>query len=364
MKRSALFDEHTKRGAEFVAQSGWEVPAHYGDPSAEYAAVRKGVGIMDLSSRGKIRVTGEDRVKWLQSIISNDLLPLGPEQGIYSTFLTHKGKILAYFRVYQLGDALMLEDVGETGDATFSALRKFLLFGTKAKMDNCGETWGALLISGPKALELVRSAFGTDLSSLKPLSFERLEIDAHSALLVRTEETGETDIEIFIPSGGLRTAWERLWTAGDSIGMKPFGTQALDILRVEAGLPKMGQDLTEDIVPPEANLEGKSFSLTKGCYPGQEVVARMDTYGSVRRRLIGLVLRESTVPAPGAKIYSGDRELGWVSSAVLSPAVGKPIALGFPLRDFAKPGTDLEVESQGQRLPATVHELPFVKFSW
>jgi aminomethyltransferase len=363
MKRSALFEEHTKRRAEFVEQSGWEVPAHYGDPSAEYAAVRNGVGIVDLSSRGKIRVTGEDRVKWLQSIISNDILPLGPGQGIYSTFLTHKGKILAYFRVYQLGDALMLEDVGETGDATFSALRKFLLFGTKAKLDNCGETWGALLISGPKALELVRSAFGTDLSSLKPLSFERLEIDGQPALLVRSEETGETDIEILIPSDGLRPAWERLWTAGDSIGMKPFGTQALDILRVEAGLPKMGQDLTENIVPPEANLEGKSFSLTKGCYPGQEVVARMDTYGSVRRRLVGLVLRESTVPAPGAKIYSGDRELGWVSSAVLSPAVGKAIALGFPLRDFAKPGMDLEVETDGQRLPATVHELPFVHSS-
>jgi glycine cleavage system T protein (aminomethyltransferase) len=363
MKRSSLHDDHAKRGAIFIEQSGWEVPGHYGAVSAEYSAVRNGVGIMDLSSRGRIRVTGEDRVTWLQSIISNDILPLATGQGVYSTFLTHKGKILAYFRVYQLGDALMLEDAGETGDSTFSALRKFLLFGTKAKMENCGETWGQFLISGPKALDLIRSTFGTDLSSLKPLSFERLEIDGYSALLIRSEETGETDIDILVTSDGLPAVWERLWTAGSAIGLKPFGTQALEILRVEAGIPKMGQDLNEDIVPPEANLEGKSFSLSKGCYPGQEVVARMDTYGSVRRRLVGLVLRESTVPAPGAKIYSGDRELGWVSSAVLSPAVGKPIALGFPLRDFVKPGADLEIESQGQRLPATVHELPFVKFS-
>jgi aminomethyltransferase len=363
MKRSTLHEDHAKRGAVFIEQSGWEVPAHYGDPSAGYSAVRNAVGIMDLSSRGKIRVTGEDRVKWLQSIISNDILPLTPGQGIYSTFLTHKGKIIAYFRVYQLGDALMLEDIGETGDTTFATLRKFLLFGTKAKMDNCGETWGLLLISGPKALELIRSTFGTDLSSLKPLSFEKLEIDGHPALLIRSEETGETDIEILIPSGGLRSAWERLWTAGDSMGLQPFGTHALETLRVEAGLPKMGPDLNENIVPPEANLEGKSFSLSKGCYPGQEVVARMDTYGSVRRRLVGLTLSESAVPLSGAKVYSGDREVGWVSSAVLSPLLGKAIAFAFPLRDFSKPGTDLEVDTEGRRVTATVQELPFVRRS-
>ena len=325
--------------------------------------MRNAVGIIDLSSRGKIRVTGEDRVKWLQSIISNDILPLTPGQGIYSTFLTHKGKIIAYFRVYQLGDALMLEDVGETGDTTFATLRKFLLFGTKAKMENCGETCGLLLISGPKALELIRSTFGTDLSSLKPLAFEKLEIDGHPALLIRSEETGETDIEILVPSGGLRSAWERLWTAGDSMGLQPFGTQALETLRVEAGLPKMGPDLNENIVPPEANLEGKSFSLSKGCYPGQEVVARMDTYGSVRRRLVGLTLSESAVPLSGAKVYSGDREVGWVSSAVLSPSLGKAIAFAFPLRDFSKPGTDLEIDTEGRRVTATVQELPFVRRS-
>ena len=363
MKQLPLHEDHAKRGAVFLEQSGWEVPAHYGDPSAGYSAVRNAVGIMDLSSRGKIRVTGEDRVKWLQSIISNDILPLTPGQGIYSTFLTHKGKIIAYFRVYQLGDALMLEDVGETGDTTFATLRKFLLFGTKAKMENCGETWGLLLISGPKALELIRSTFGTDLSSLKPLAFEKLEIDGHPALLIRSEETGETDIEILVPSGGLRSAWERLWTTGDSMGLQPFGTQALETLRVEAGLPKMGPDLNENIVPPEANLEGKSFSLSKGCYPGQEVVARMDTYGSVRRRLVGLTLSESAVPLSGAKVYSGDREVGWVSSAVLSPSLGKAIAFAFPLRDFSKPGTDLEIDTEGRRVTATVQELPFVRRS-
>src|SRR5207247_6769131 len=98
----------------------------------------------------------------------------------------------------------MLHDLGETGDTTFATLRKSLLFGTKAKMENCGESWGLLLISGPKALELIRSTFGTDLSSLKPLAFEKLEIDGHPALLTRSEETGSNDIEILITLGWLR----------------------------------------------------------------------------------------------------------------------------------------------------------------
>ena len=363
MKRSRLFDEHATRGASFMEQAGWEVPAHYGDADAEHLAVRRGVGIMDLSQRGKIRVTGDDRVKWLQSIISNDILPLTTGQGTCSSLLTHKGKMLSYFRVYQLGESLMLEDVGEIGDMTFSTLRKFLLYGTKAKMENCAENWGLLLVSGPRSLDLTKNALGADLSSLKPLSFVSQEIGGHNALLIRTEETGEHDVEILMPADGLKAAWGRLWAAGEAMGLTPFGVHALETLRMEAGIPKAGPDLNETIVPPEANLEGKAFSLTKGCYPGQEVVARMDTYGSVRRRLVGLVLEEAVVPPSGAKLFSDEREVGWVSSAVRSPSLGKVIAFGFPLRDFTPPGTALSVEINGERRAAMVQALPFVKSS-
>lgn len=359
MKHSRLHEQHAKHGATFEEAAGWEVPRHYGDSVAEHAAVRNGVGIADLSERGKLRVTGDDRVKWLQSIISNDILPLTPGHGVYSSFLTHKGKMLSYFRVYALPDALMVEDVGEIGDATFQAFRKFLLYGTKAKMENGAESWGLLLVSGPKAPTLIQDAFGCDVAGLQPLAFLTHEIGGHHALLIRTEETGETDIEILIPADALLSAWERLWTVGGSMGLKPFGTEAREMLRLEAGLPRAGTDLTEEIVPPEANLEGKAFSLSKGCYPGQEVVARLDTYGSVRRRIVGLVLLDPVIPKRGAKLFSGEREVGWISSAAHSPSFGCSIALGFPLRDFTNPGTTLTVEVDGQRYDATVRPLPF-----
>lgn len=359
MKQSPLHQQHTHLGALFEETAGWDVPAHYGDVAAEHRAVRQGVGVADLSHRGKIRVTGDDRVKWLQSVISNNILPLKPGQGLYSSLLTHKGKMLTYFRLYMQTEAIMLEDVGEIGETTFQSLRKFLLYGTKAKMETCAESWGLLLISGPKAGQVVQSAFGVDVTFLKPVHFVMAQIGGNQALVLRTEETGETDIEILLPAAGLSPAWSALLEAGAKFGIKPVGAHALEALRMEAGIPKAGQDLNEEITPPEAGLEEKAFSLNKGCYPGQEVVARMDTYGTVRRHLVGLVIKDAAVPPKGTKLFAADREVGWISSAVRSPQLNEVIAFGFPLRDFSKPGTELAVEINGHRHPATIHTLPF-----
>lgn len=359
MKQSRLHSQHAALGATFGEVTGWSMPAHYGNPLAEHRAVRQSVGLADLSHRGKLRVTGDDRVKWLQSVISNDILPLQPGQGRYSSFLSHKGKMLAYFRVYMQPDSVMLEDVGEVGDATYVALRKFLLYGTKAKMENCAESWGLLLVSGPKSAQVMKTAFGTDVADLKPVDFISATIGGQTTLVIRTEETGERDYALLLPADGVVPAWNRLIETGTPLGIKPLGSQALEALRIEAGIPKAGPDLNEEIVPPEADLEGKAFSLSKGCYPGQEVVARMDTYGNVRRKLVGLVLREGAIPPKGAKLFSGDREVGWISSAARSPQLDAVIALGFPLRDFSIPDTALTIAVEGKRVEATVAALPF-----
>ena len=360
MKKLRLHEQHLAQSAVFGESAGWEVPMYYGAAEAEYAAVRQHVGVADLSHRGMLRIIGEDRVKWLQSLISNDILSLSPGQGVYSAFLTHKGKMLSYFRVYMQPESILVEDVGEIGDTTFQALRKFLLYGTNAKMEQGSGAWGLLLVSGPKAADLIKAAFGADVGTLKPLAFIAQEIGGRQALLIRTEETGETDIEIIIPTEGLNAAWERLWAAGTSLGLRAVGAEVREVLRIEAGLPKAGADLTEEVGPLEASLEGKAFSLTKGCYPGQEVVARMDTYGSIRRRMVGLALSERIFPPKRAKLFSGEREVGWVSSAAHSPSLGYSIALGFPLRDFTTPGTALSVEIDGHRYDATVRALPFI----
>ncbi len=361
MKQFPLHSQHLTLGAHFQNVGDWETPEHYGDHLQEHLAVRNGIGISDLSSRGKIFVTGEDRVTWLQSIISNDILTLHPGQGLYSTFMDHKGKMLAYFRVFSLEDSLFIEDVGEVNDNTYQQFRKFLLYGTKAKMENCLDRWGILLISGPGASQLMEKAFGIDKLEVNPLEIQSIKFQGHQVLMARTEETGEMDIELYVPVEGLVSVWNQIWSVGKPLELQPVGRLAFNSLRIEAGIPNLGPDLNEVIVPPEANLEGKAFSLSKGCYPGQEVVARMDTYGAVKRRLVGLVLESEGNPLPdhGAKIYSGDREVGWVSSSAFSPLLKKSLAFGFPLRDFSKPDTELTIDIQGERHRAKVHSLPF-----
>lgn len=359
MKQSALHTTHQRLGAHFSPAGEWEMPAHYGDPIAEHHAVRTGVGIADLSHRGKLLVTGEDRVTWLQSIISNDILPLQCGDWLYSSFMTHKGKMLSYFRVYRLEESLLVEDMGEAGAVTYETFRKFLLYGTKAKMKNSGDTWGIILVSGPKAPDLIRQALDVDVAGLKPGTFLTHDLNGQAALIATTQETGEHDVEILMPNEAMDQAWNRLWETGEAVGLRAFGTEARESLRIEAGIPKLGPDLNERIVPPEANLEGKAFSLSKGCYPGQEVVARMDTYGTVKRRLVGMVIDSTTVPPPDARVFSDDREVGWVSSAMHSPTLNKTLAFAFPLRDFTAPGTALAVEVNGQRQPCVVQALPF-----
>ncbi|MDR4494526.1 MAG: aminomethyltransferase family protein [Nitrospirales bacterium] len=365
MKHLPLNDQHTALGATFGIKGEWEIPSHYGRQESEYQAAHHTVGIADLSHRGTCLVTGEDRVKWLQSIISQDILPLQPGQGTLSTFMNHKGKILSYFRVYMRQEDLFLEDVGEVDDQTYQALRKFLLYGTKAKLSNGLNTWGIILVTGPQADSAIQQTLALAVKALEnlqclPFAFQNIE-----GFVVKTQETRSQDYEVFVPTDALVPLWELLLQTVQQENGSPLGSQTLEILRIEAGLPRLGIEINEHIVPPEANMEGKTFSLTKGCYPGQEVVARMDTYGAIKRRLVGLVIDspDKVVPTRGSKIFSGTREVGWISSAIFSPLLGKPIALGFPLRDFTKPATPLEVETEGLKIPAIVSPLPFQKNS-
>ncbi|MEC4679730.1 MAG: aminomethyltransferase family protein [Nitrospirota bacterium] len=361
MNTLPLHEHHQALGATFQPNGDWETPIHYGNPQSEYEALHTSAGLADLSLRGRIIVTGEDRITWLQSIVSQDILPLQPGQGRYSTFMDHKGKMLSYFRVFIRPEEVVIEDVGERGEHTYAAFRKFLLYGTKAKMAKGIESQGLFLLSGPKATEILNKSLGVEAENLASLQSIPFSFEGTEGFLARTEETGMPNFELFVPLDALSSVWTHLLKTGDPLGLKPIGKATLETVRIEAGLPRLGPDINERIVPPEANLEGIALSLSKGCYPGQEVVARMDTYGSVKRRLVGLVMEgtNNDLPEAGAKLFSGTREVGWVSSSTFSPLLQKPIALGFPLRDFTKPDTHLEIETLNRRFPARVSSLPF-----
>ncbi|HLG22542.1 MAG TPA: glycine cleavage T C-terminal barrel domain-containing protein, partial [Candidatus Manganitrophaceae bacterium] len=155
--------------------------------------------------------------------------------------------------------------------------------------------------------------------------------------------------------------WGRLLSAGNEYGISPVGQAALETLRIEAGRPRYGTDIDEHIIPIEAGLEAEAISYTKGCYPGQEVIARIQTYGHVNKHLSGLIIEGKTLPQKGDKVFQEEKELGWITSATLSPFVGKVIAMGYLRPQISAPGTAVEVEIDQTRVPAQVVERPFYR---
>src|SRR5262249_20654577 len=162
------------------------------------------------------------------------------------------------------------------------------------------------------------------------------------------------------PPAALPDMWHALWAHREACKARAVGLEMLDTARIEAGIPVYGRDMTEETIPVEANLEA-ALSYTKGCYIGQEVIARIEARGHVNRKLTGLLLSGESLPEPGATIVSPQREVGWITSAVCSPARQQNIALGYVRREVLAPGTPLEVHSQDSTLNATVAELPFYK---
>jgi len=210
MNTLPLHVQHQAIGATFQTHGDWEIPSHYGNPQSEYEALHTNAGLADLSLQGNVIVTGDDRITWLQSIISQDILPLQPGQGRYSTFMDHKGKMLSYFRVFIRPEQVVIEDVGEVGEQTYAALRKFLLYGTKAKMAKGIESQGLFLLSGPEAAGILKEALGVEVENLASLQSMSFSFEGAHGFITRTEETGMDDYELFAPLEVLVPLWTHL----------------------------------------------------------------------------------------------------------------------------------------------------------
>lgn len=356
MMQLSLHSRHQKQGARFAAFGEWELPEQYQDPLLEYRAVREGVGMADLSYQGTFLVSGNDRISFLQNLISNNLNDLSEGQGLYSTLLTAKGRVIADFYLYPMPEALLLDLEGSNAEKTRQHLMRYKL---RAQVKIEPPPWGRILVAGPGAKSVLeRLSLGNALPTAEK-SITSKEIDGVSLICIKRSITGEDDYHLYVPQQGMETLWERLLSSGSDLGILPFGQAALEMLRIEAGKPRYGIDIDEHIIPIEAGLGPEAISYTKGCYPGQEVMARIQTYGHVNKHLFGLVLEGDALPKREDKIFQGDQELGWVTSATRSPFLGKVIAMGYLRPQIAVPGTAVEVEVNQIRTPARTAALPF-----
>ena len=311
---------HRERGASFGEIEGWQVPLHYGDPAAEYRAMREGVGVIDRSMLGKVTVTGRDRQAFLQGMLTNDVKGLTPGKGTGAAFLDALGKVMVLLSVYALDDRLLIELPPSFTEKTLERLDHFLI-SEKVYFEAADSAFAIIAVQGPAAGDLL-SRLAEQTLDLAPYAHVEVVIAGEPVRVIHRREGGVAGFHCWTAAAH----GAALWAAIADIAV-PVGMQALDTLRVEAGIPWYGRDVDEALIFPETRLE-QLVSFTKGCYIGQEVVARVKYRGHINRGLSGLVLEGDRVPAAGARVVVAGKEIGRVTSAVRSFALGRPIALG------------------------------------
>ncbi len=369
MKTTPLHHIHEHLGATFAEKhQGWNIAAHFTDPISEHHAVRNGVGVADVSYRSRHRLTGDDRATFLNRIISNDVETLSAGQGTYATLLTHRGKIIADLNIYVLEEAIVIDSAPETAENLFSELDKYIIADDVELSDLTAET-GAIAVHGPKSSELVQSVLSvSNLATLPERHSCVREADAsfeRPIVCMRTNATGEVGYMLYTSAEVLTSLWEALMTEGSQFNVQPIGWDALESLRIEAGIPRYGAELTDAVIPLEAELE-HAIDFEKGCYIGQEIVARMKYRGHPNRLLRGMEIddnptsQDNSELRSGAPIFNGDKEVGWVTSATFAPTLEKKLALGYVRIAVTEAGSRVQIETSDGPVDATVVLLPFL----
>ena len=323
-----------------------------------YEAARRAAGLLDRSARGRVVVSGTDRATYLQGLLTNDIVALKPGEGCYSAYLTAQGRMIADLFVYELGDVILLTVAGDVKATVLTRLDQFI-FSEDVALGDVTETFAQFGVIGPAAATVVAGVLDDGsvelLSGLPEHGNLRTTAAGHPVIVVRVTDTGEPGFDLFVERAQGDVVFGRLQAAG----AVTLDAETADAVRIESGVPVFHRDMDEETIPLEAGIEGRAISLTKGCYVGQEVIIRVlhRGHGRVARRLVGLQISGDVVPAPAAVIRSGDREIGHVTSATMSPALGQVIALAYVQRDFVEAGTAVTVEG----VPAVVSSLPFVR---
>jgi folate-binding protein YgfZ len=346
---------HLASGATFATRDGWELPDSYGDPAAEYAAVRQGVGLIDRGDLGAFVVTGRDRAAFLHAMLTNDVTSLVPGQGRRAALLDIHGKVQVILLLLADTEEILVLTPPGMAAPTLEALDKYL-FSEKAYFKDTSAELAPLVLAGPEAPALVLRLAGC-LPGEARWSHVSASFGGLTVRLIRGGvDSGEPEIWLL----GRAADGPALWGATLAAGARPVGRAAEAALRIEAGAVRYGLDVDGTALLPEIPA-ADLVSYTKGCYIGQEVVVRIRDRGHVNRHLRGLLVAEgdAEVPPVGTVVTVGDVEIGKVTSAAWSYKRARPVALGFVRRQHAEPGTAVTLRAGARRWVAAVSDLPF-----
>jgi len=321
-------------------------------------AARESAAIFPLADRALLAVSGGDGARFLQGQLTNDVAaldPAGPRSGCYALVLTPQGRIVADLHVLARPGEYWLETAATRAAAAAARLEKYVI-AADVRIADRSDGWARFAIEGPRARELVAAAAPGAPPGLLPDACAPLRIAGVEALVAAFGWSGEDALQLFVPVAAAAAAAGALRDAGARVEAEWGDSAALEVLRIEAGIPRAGAELGEEVLPAEARLVERAVSFTKGCYTGQEVVARMHSRARVGHLLVGVALAGGApLPAPGAALLHAGAKVGELTSVTRSPAAGA-IALGFVRAADAEPGTGLDYEGGQARIVA----LPFV----
>jgi len=336
---------------------------HYYSPDLdrEYRALRHSAALIDLGFRSRLCLLGADARRFLNGQVTNNVKDLAVGQGCYAALVSAKGKMDSDVYIYRLENEILLDFERGLADAVKQRLEKFVI-AEDVQIVDVAPLYALLRIQGPKAADALAqipwlhdSIPAPQSNQIKPIRHQEADF-----YLAAPSPSPAPAFDLFIPAALLEATQQALATAIP----EHAGWQALETVRLESTMPRFGLDMDQSTLPPEAGLETRAISYAKGCYIGQEVISRIRTYGQVARALRGLkVPGAPQPPEPGAKIFHLDKEVGRVTSAAFSPLCQMPIALATIRREANALGTQLTVEHNGARLPATVATQPFDPFT-
>lgn len=314
-------------GAVWATTEGRPTVSHFGDTNAEYQAITSACGLADFSDRTQIEMTGSDRAAFLHNLCTNEIRKLPPGAGCEAFVTDVKGKIVAYVNVFCRPDSLVLESVPEQAERLIAHLDRYLI-NEDVELHDRSDEWAELLLAGPLAGESLSRATAVEVPSERLANVDA-EIAGYAASLRRVDVVGPEGFLIGCPREHVAAIWQALRDAGAI----PCGQQAVETARIEYGTPLYGVDVTDANLPQEVDRDREAISFVKGCYLGQETVARIDAMGHVNRKLRGVRFHGNELPEAGMELSRDGKPVGEVTSATFSPRLDAPLAMAYLRRE-------------------------------
>ncbi len=353
MNRSPLFEKHKQAGAAFGESFGWQVPQTYSNIEKEYSAARSHAVLMERPYFGQLRVSGNDHVDLLHRLTTNELRPLKPGEGQINIFANEKGRIIDRVLLLKFPNSIRLTTSPGSSERVAAWIDKYV-FIEDVKIENLTAALTTLSLFGPKSPQILKVFFKNDFNQ----HHQEIDWNGKKLLVSRTYELRAAGFDLIVEIDLAAQLWDKLLESGKPFDLRPMGEAAYEALRIEAGWPIFGKDFDDQINPHEAGML-PYINFNKGCYIGQEVIARLDTYDKVQKHLMGVMLEGNRLPKSQDLIFVDDQEVGYLTSVGHSLGLKKNIALGYVRTKFANEGAEVQIVTDGREISGKVVALPF-----